>query len=135
MQALLNKKEVMKKITVFPLNVTAGLSQNEMIMLASIMQNRDSPESFVYKHLLDNDMERAGINKLGTNMALTTLLKKGMISCKMEEDNFNSGKYVVYFLTPIGENWLVNNCNKLNFSYTKQVSEYVSKPIDDDIPF
>lgn len=129
-QALLKNEKTIEKITSSPIRETGGLSQHEMVVLVSIMQNRNSSEDTVSTHIIHNDMERAGNNRLAANLALTTLQRKQMIHSTREVDNFN--EYFAYSLTEKGEDWLINNISKLNLNYEPHTDTSGSK---EEIPF
>lgn len=136
-KALLSKEKILGSISQSPIKEVEGLSQHEEIVLAIIMQNRETSTDPVFTTSIFNDMERAGRNKLASNIALTTLSRKKLIDITEFNDSYN--KYFGYFLTESGENWVIENQDKLNLQHINSGSAQVSKKSKeatcDDIPF
>lgn len=130
-KALLSKEKVLENIAKSPIKEIEGLSQHEGLVLAIIMQNRETASDPVFTTSIFNDMERAGRNKLASNIALTTLSRKKLIDITEFNDNYNN-RYCGYFLTESGENWVIDNQDKLNLQYISNKPDGI---IYDDVPF
>ena len=114
LKALLTAETNMKVLSESLIKETEGLSLHEVIALASIMQNTNAPNG-VYQDTIFEDMDRAGSTKLASKIALKTLEKKGMIQV-IENADFNDHVYFTYALLDKGENWLIDNQDKLKLS-------------------
>lgn len=117
-----------------PLKETEGLSQQEIIVLCAIMENRSGPSSAVLHGQITNDMEAIGYNRLAVNIGLAQLLKKNMIEATTEADDFDQ-EYDVYLLTEIGVDWLLVNEDKLNLKRSPDRQNKAPNDLDDEIPF
>ena len=69
-----------------PVADAEGLSQHEVVALVTVMQNRMLPEDVVSAYVIKEDMNRAGFNDLGVNIALQGILDKGMVTETTEKD-------------------------------------------------
>jgi hypothetical protein len=80
---------------------------------------------------IKHDMERAGYTKLATQLALTRLTRMNFIA-PGEESDYNGNPFVIYRMLEAGENWLLDNQNKLEL---RRGGASVAEITDDEIPF
>ena len=133
--ATLEKGQTLSRIADMPsIADTEGLSQHEMVALVTIAENIDSPSDKVGTYLIREDMNRAGYTKIAVTLALTSLLRKGMIEDEMESD-MNGNEFFVYTVSSKGMGWLLQNQDKLVLRMKKSKASQVLEKLDDDIPF
>jgi hypothetical protein len=109
-----------------------GLRPHELLALTIIFQYHY--ESGATTWVLARDMQKGGYTKPATALALTGLKRKGLIETKQVYDAQN-GNFDAWFVTELGEEWLLNNQHKLNLGLPVQ-GEASGPEIDDkDIPF
>lgn len=136
-KALLEKEDQFRIISESsPIARTEGLSQHEIVALASVMQNQVTPIDHVYTNVIQRSMFKSGYTEIATSLAIRALLKKNLISSNIETD-FNGNETSIIQLTPAGESWLQDNIDRL---VIKRPSSGNSNPPDsedheDDIPF
>lgn len=112
-KALLEKEDDIKELSEnSPIAETEGLSEHEIVALASVMKNQISPLDTVYSHNIQNDMKGAGYTTIATSLAIRSLGKKKLISIVLETD-MNGNNFSTYQVTPEGENWLQDNISRL----------------------
>lgn len=130
-EAILKKQvEIGRVASISPIADTEGLKPHEMVALVTIMQNSFISEG-VSGWSIKNDMNEAGYTDIAVSLALRTLIQKEMVRCSTVE-GMNGGKYAEYSVTQNGQQWLLNNEDKL---VLKQESPKNKKPLHDDIPF
>jgi len=110
----------------------AGLNQMEMVALVSVAENADGPEDSVSTWSIRNDMERSGYRQLAVRLALTTLLRKGMIEASRDCDQ-NGNDFTVYRVTDCGIEWLLENQDLLVLKQQKVSSPELLE--SDEVPF
>lgn len=133
--ATLEKGQTLIRIADMPsIADTEGLSQREMVALVTIAENIDSPSDKVGTYLIKEDMNRAGYTKIAVTLALTSLLRKGMVEDEMDSDN-NGNEFFIYTVSPKGMEWLLQNQDKLVLKMKKSKAAQVLEKLDDDIPF
>jgi len=120
-----------------PIADVEGLSQHEMVALATIAENIESPSDSTPTSSIRSDMERVGYTKLAATLALTTLLEKGMIESREEFGNYDNS-WTVYWITAKGFGWLI--AHQERFVLKRESGQAVSqqqipKLTDDDVPF
>lgn len=129
-KALLTKQEQLGDIsTASPVGEIEGLSQHELVALVAIAQNLNMPSDNVSLYLIRQDMEKSGFTKIATTLALTGLLRKGLIQDIEAFDDYNNQSYSAYQLEEPGMNWLLQNQER----FVLRVEE--PPPPKDDIPF
>jgi nucleoside 2-deoxyribosyltransferase len=132
--AILNKSETLNRIADMPsIADTEGLSQHEMVALVTIAENIDSPSDKVAISRIKEDMNRAGYTKIAVTLALTSLLRKGMIENEMDSD-INGNEFFLYTVSAKGMEWLLQNQGNFVLKIKKSKVQFLEK-IDDDIPF
>ena len=133
--ATLEKGQTLSRIADMPsIADTEGLSQHEMVALVTIAENIDSPSDKVGTYLIKEDMNRAGYTKIAVTLALTSLLRKGMVEDEMDSD-INGNEFFIYTVSPKGMEWLLQNQDKLVLKMKKSKAAQVLEKLDDDIPF
>lgn len=133
--AILKKGETLSRIAdMSSIADTEGLSQHEMVALVTIAENIDSPSDKVGTYRIKEDMNRAGYTKIAVTLALTSLLRKGMIEDEMDTD-MNGNEFFLYTVSSKGMEWLLQNQGKLVLKVQKSKAAQLLEKIDDDIPF
>ncbi len=133
--AILEKGETLSRVVGMPsIADTEGLSHHEMVALVTIAENIDSPSDRVGTYGIKEDMNRAGFTKIAVTLALTSLLRKGMIEDSMDSD-INGNEFFLYNISSKGMEWLLQNQDKLVLKVQKSKAAQVLEKIDDDIPF
>ena len=79
-------------------------------------------------------MNRAGFTKIAVTLALTSLLRKGMVEDEIETD-INGNEFVLYAMSKKGMEWLLQNQDRLILKKQKAEDELPLSIPDDDIPF
>ena len=129
-KALLEKEDGFKEMTESsPIAQTEGLSEHEIVALASVMKNQISPGDTVYSHNIKSDMNRAGYTDIATSLAIRSLARKKLISIYDAQD-INGNNYSTFMVTSEGESWLQENISRL---VIKQ--KIIEETSDGDIPF
>lgn len=123
-QAIMKKQEELGNVSkMSPVKETEGLSQHEIVALVSIMSNEVIADSMPSGYRVQKDMNNAGFTNIAFSLAIKALLAKDLISLEIQQDR-NVEDYIAYSTTKKGENWLLQNQEKL-----------VLKHPTDDIPF
>lgn len=131
LKAILTKEERIARVAMSPIAEVQGLAQHEMVALVAIAQNLWTPDGTVAAYTVRGDMEKAGFTSIATTLALTTLLRNGLVSTS-EEGDYNNEPYTAYSVTDTGMDWLLRNKERLIL----RESERKPLPIsEDDIPF
>ena len=116
-----------------PLKSTAGLQPHEITALALVMANDDScdsPSDGVSIYSVRQGMELAGFNNLASRLALARLCRMGMVE-PFEASERGGYKFAAYRMTPVGEDWLLDNQDVLELRLPARRTEL----FDDDVPF
>jgi hypothetical protein len=131
-KASIKKTALLEAIAVSPVAESEGLSAQEQVCLAILLENSLTPDDSVTPSFIQKDMERAGYTALAASLSFRSLLKKGMIETSTVTDYDNRDEYATYHLTAKGESWLMDNQDKLVLR-TKPKPK--AKPPSDEIPF
>ena len=105
-----------------------GLEPHEVVALAAIAQNLDSPNDNASTYIIKRDMEASGYTKVATTLALKVLLQKDLIEFGEYQDPENGEPYFGYTFTNDGWSWVLEN--KSRFVLQQKPSKE-----EDDIPF
>jgi len=144
LKALLRKQsEVHQIASVSLVKNTQGLQPIEISALAFVMANVDSSEDTVAAYVIKNDMESAGYTKLASQLALTQLSRIKFVQAIQTSDSYHNGEYIAYRMLEAGEDWLLQNQDKLNLRVAAKTSRSTKTLLDigpmdisdDDIPF
>lgn len=110
-----------------------GLRPHELLALTIIFQYHY--EGGVSVWALSKDMEKGGYTRPATALALTGLRRKKLVETRGIYDG-NGNPFDGWFVTELGEGWLVDNQHKLNLGLPPAEDEPVGGDIkDEDIPF
>ena len=130
-KAYLEKAETLSNVSEITKNTNfEGLGSHEVVALAAITQNLETPDDKVLAYTIKSDMEASGFTQVAATIALKELLQKGLISTTTIE-NYN-GMFPAYIFTDEGWNWVLNNKDKFVFQQPPREAEI---PTEDDIPF
>lgn len=78
-------------------------------------------------------MEKAGYTAIATSVGIRGLTKAGLITTFLESDNYNNGQeFTACRLSESGENWILDNQEKLEFKIQQKQDD---TPIVDILPF
>lgn len=130
---LLGKQQSVKKIIDSPVKESEGLKPHEFTLLLLLMENQLSNEESVSIYVLNNDMEKAGFNPIATSISIRELKRKGLIETLKEYSNYNNEQYLTCKLTESGENWILNNQDKIEFRKSEKDIGEISN--EDGLPF
>jgi hypothetical protein len=121
--AILKKNDEISRVTTLSaVKDTVGLNQHELVALVTVMQNSFLSNGYVSGYEIRKDMNKAGFTDIAVGIALKTLsTTKGMIVSDQWSDQ-NGEPYSVYTTTPKGDQWLIENQDKLELK-------------TDDVPF
>jgi hypothetical protein len=110
--------------------------QHEMMVLLSIVENREGPGSSVRHWTVNEELERLGYNNLALNIGLEGLLEKEMISCS-EDADYNHNVYREYLITGDGMKWIRCNYERLNLKSAPPIGKGRKNltDLDYDVPF
>jgi hypothetical protein len=139
-KALLKKQETTQDLaSVSPVKSTQGLQSIEIAALAFVMANVDSSTDCVGASLIKQDMERAGYTRLASQLALTRLSRMEFVKAADDADH-NGNPFVAYQILQAGEDWLLENQDKLELRVSMKSSPQQRIPFDsgitdDDVPF
>ena len=134
-QALLTKRETLADVKAnSPVADVEGLSQHEMVALVAIAQNLDEPSDYVSVYLIRQDMERSGFTKIATTLALTGLLRKGLIR-NIQADDYHGEQNTAYVLQEGGLEWLLSNQERFVLRSPSQARGTTGTSGEEDIPF
>lgn len=113
-----------------------ALSEAELSVLVVLASEADGAGLDVSHWTIQNGMEAAGYNKVGSALALRQLAKRGMIDHAVDED-MNGNKYGVYELTDAGWSALESNMAAVSIKAAARSSTGPQEVYDlnDDIPF
>lgn len=136
-EALVKKQaSVQNIVAASPVKTTEGLLPHEISALAIILANRKGDDGGASLWSVKNDMDKAGFNDAGTNLALIALGAKSLIEETPLVDQ-NGEPDASYVLTPAGVEWLLTNQDKLELRKpSRRQSVSLGQGItDDDVPF
>lgn len=129
-QAILRKHEELGRVMNRPVvKDTEGLTQHELVALVTVMQNSFLSNGYVAGYQIQNDMNSGGFTDIAVGLALKTLAAKGLIETDLWEDR-DGDPYTVYKASEQGEQWLINNQEKLTLT-----KEPEGPATGDDVPF
>lgn len=122
-----------------PVRATEGLRPHEIASLVFVMVNADTVGSGASSYLIKNDMEKAGYTTAATQLGLIRLTRLGLIE-PFEDSDYNGNRFTAYHLTNSGEDWLVDNQDKLAIRVSddpprQKAMKFDPGTTDDDVPF
>lgn len=130
LKALLEKQKNVSKFIENPVKESEGLKSHEVTMLLIIMENQLTAEDKVSAFAIKNDMEKAGFAPIATSVGFRELQNKNYIDLVYEEGEYDNQGYWAYKLTKMGEQWVLDNQDKIEFR--KSIS---SETESNDLPF
>ena len=131
--ATLKKQEEIGKVSkLSPIADTQGLNQHEIVALVTIMQNDFISTGGVSAWSIKQDMNSAGFTDIAVSIALRCLVQKEMTRTDIETD-INGNESAIYFVTESGEQWLLNNQDKLVLK--EEPPKHDGVPPLDEMPF
>jgi hypothetical protein len=138
-KALLKKQATSEEIaSASPLRSTHGLLPHEAAALVFILANADTPRSGVSTYTIKQDMGKAGYMRSATQLGLIRLDRMGFVEA-FEDSNYNGEPFMAYRLAPAGEDWLLDNQDKIQLRTgdDRSMEEVAFDPgiSDDDVPF
>jgi hypothetical protein len=90
------------------------ITKRLLAILKRQVANRDYNDGGVLPSAIRDDMERAGFTRLATGLAFTSLERQGLLVSDLESSSsFNSDPWPIYKLTGTGEDWLLENQDRL----------------------
>jgi len=125
-KAVLDKGESLAIVAASPLAEVEGLSQHELITLASLVENLARPDGAVYPSSIHQDVARNGFTQMASVLGIKGLTEKDVISETTIYDEAGEN-YLGYMVTENGWNWIRRNEDKFNLRRPA--------PASDDIPF
>jgi hypothetical protein len=139
LRALTRKTKAITELT--PIKPTEGLLPHEIAALVLLVQERVTPSSCLYPHVLQQNILRAGYTKVATALALESLRIKGLIDLRLILDQ-DDEKAEVYGLTDEGVRWCMSNlgmfqltCDPPPTRVRRPLPQPESDVDDDNIPF
>lgn len=134
-EAIMQKVEVIENVAeASNIKPVEGLKQHEIVALAAICENLDSPNDYVSVYRIQKDIENAMFTKMAATLALKILKDKGLID---QTTLFDGGdEYTGFGLTDSGWEWTIANQDKFVLRRSSfGASKGKNHLADDDIPF
>jgi nucleoside 2-deoxyribosyltransferase len=132
LKAFLQKRVNVQLIIENPIKESEGLTTHEATMILVLFENQITEEDTVSAYQLYRDMEATGFNRMASNVAFRLLKSKGFIEQKHEYSEQDREPFTVFTLTQKGEQWVLNNQDKIEFK--KKNSNSTDKLLN-DLPF
>ena len=120
-------KEISKNEKVAPVD---GLTQPELIVLASAAGNVILPGEGTTVYMVKNDVERSGFTNLGFALGVKRLVARKFVDVR-ETSDYNGDSYQEIVLTEAAWDWIEQNESKF---IIRKNGEPSNEPMD-DIPF
>ena len=139
-KALVRKQATAQSIaSASPIRSTQGLRPHEMAALALVMANAEAVGAGVSSYTIKSDMEKAGYTREATQLGLIALNRSGLVET-FEDRDYNGEPHVAYRLTTAGEDWLLDNQDRLEMRESEPPQGRPALPIeqgitDDEVPF
>jgi len=138
--AILKKQAATHEIaSASPVKSTHGLQPHEVTALAFVMMNAAGVGSGVPHYTITSDMERAGYTMAATQLGLIRLTRLGFVESFEEGDDYRNDSWIAYRLTSTGQDWLLENQDRLEMRISaQQVAKESQKQVElteDDVPF
>jgi hypothetical protein len=115
LEAFIHTRNQVQEIIENPVQESEGLQQHEVTMMLLLLENQIIEEQTVSARRLQIDMEKAGFTIAASNIAFRELKKKGLITQAKEYSEHDGEAYIVFNLTPQGEDWILSNKDKATF--------------------
>lgn len=129
-KAIQQKANTVKNLNVTPVVETRGLKSHEIALLILIMENQLAKEDSTSIYILKNEMGKAGYTNIATSVAIRSLTKLQMIETFKAVDDLVQEEYIACKATSKGEEWILDNQDKLQFRKQSKI-----EPVEDKLPF
>lgn len=130
----LQKSSVIGKLQNSNILNREGLNDYEIAILVILMGHSIGMEEGLSVENLKNEMHRAGYNSLAAGVGVVSLKKKFMIEEVQEDDGYSN--YTTCRLTVGGQQWILDNTDKLNFRVDESKQATQEEDIEiEDLPF
>ena len=127
-KAVLQKEDSLSKVSASSaLAAVEGLTQHELITLAAIAENLDTPDDNVSAYIVRRDVEAAGFTKMAAVVGLKRLIQKEMVTFDTFPDPMDGEPYTAYQLTEAGWQWIITNEERFQIRNQMQKNERLSK--------
>ena len=134
MKATLDKGNVLRKFAeaeqVAPVE---GLSQPELLVLASAAGSVIMPDEGVSLYSVKRDVEQAGLTNIGFSIGIQRLRNKNLIEISEIRDDYENSTYYSLVVKEAGWNWIESNESR--FTMIHPLENKLAPPQVDDIPF
>lgn len=123
-----------------PVKTTEGLRPHEVASLVLVMTNAGYVARGASAYSVKTDMEQAGYTSVAAQLGLIRLSRIGLVEALEDEDQQSGEVYLSYRLTTAGQDWLLENQEKLQTrlsedSLNQQKFPFEPKLAEDDVPF
>lgn len=136
-KAIENKIKTNVALSNIPVQKVEGLKAHEFAILVLLMENTVSKQESFPVHMLKTEMNKSGYNDMATSVGIRSLEKMQFLNITMEVDNWH--EYSVCRLTENGEDWILDNQDKLDFKINEalvvQSNQQEEEEEEDDLPF
>lgn len=131
-KAIEHKNKTVETLSQIPMQEVKGLRPHEIALLILLMENTVSQEDFISVYSLKSQMNKSGYTDIATSVGVRSLEKEKLVETFIKEDDWNNGQeFIACKLTEIGENWVLDNQDKLEF----KIETPLNSQIDNDLPF
>ena len=137
LKAMIEKSVTLARIDAqSPIKEPEGLSQHEMIVLASIAENQQGVGDSVAHSILRRELERLGYNNLALNIGMGGLIEREMIASgegtgyAFDDTEYT---YIHYTILPKGMKWMARNYERLNLKTASHAA--TTEEDEEDIKF
>lgn len=114
LKALLSKEEAFKALSATDsVAETQGLSSVEIICLTLIANNSESPNSAAAIYTVQQDAERAGLNRMGLSLGLKRLSGKAMVEFVETDEDYQGEAFPGVIISDKGWAWIDENESEL----------------------
>jgi hypothetical protein len=129
-----SKRKTVKAISSAPIADREGLKSHEIALLVLVIENQITSEDNMSVYQLKDEMNKAGYTDVATSVGIRSLTKGKLLETFMYEDQWNNGQeYAACRLTENGEQWILDNQDKLEFKIKQKEIDDNDK--SDDLPF
>jgi hypothetical protein len=139
-KALVKKQATTQSIAAAsPVRTIEGLRSHEVASLVFVMKNADIGGSGASSYSIKSDMEKAGYTMAAAQLGLILLTRIGFIEA-FEDSDYNGNSFTAYRLMKTGEDWLLDNQDKLQITVSgeppiQRQMEFKESISDDELPF
>lgn len=136
-KAIEHKNKTVETLSQIPLQEVKGLKSHEIALLILLLENTISKEDSVSVYTLKSQMNKSGYTDIATSVGIRTLEKSNLLKTYMQIDEWNNGnEFIACKLTEAGENWILDNQDKLEFRLDPSlIPKEIYQDEDDDLPF